>query len=79
MDLRAQNLNIFVQLAEGVDEETWRFHLKNADISKWLREAVKDPELADEVGRIERDDSLDDRESRSRVAEAILNKYSAPE
>jgi hypothetical protein len=28
LKLRAQNLAVFVQLAEGVDDETWLFHLR---------------------------------------------------
>ena len=78
LDLRAQNLNAFVQIAEGIDVETWQFHLKRGDFSKWLRNALKDPELADEVRQIEENDSLQDRETRDKVREAILNKYTAP-
>src|SRR5262249_55003086 len=31
LNLRAQNLILFIQLAEGVDAETWRFHLRKGD------------------------------------------------
>jgi hypothetical protein len=31
MDLRAHNLSIFIQLAEGLDHETWQFHLRRGD------------------------------------------------
>lgn len=79
LDLRAQNLNIFVQIAEGIDAETWLFHLKRGDYSNWLRSALKDPELADEIEKIEKHGSLPDRESRRRVKEAIQAKYTAPE
>src|SRR5204862_7382375 len=34
LNLRAQNLSSFLQLAEGVDEETWRFHLAAGDYSR---------------------------------------------
>src|SRR6185436_15348285 len=27
MNLRAQNLMLFLQLADGIDDETWEFHL----------------------------------------------------
>src|SRR5262249_56128918 len=55
LNLRAQNLILFVQLAEGVDDRTWTHHLRAGDYSRWLREQVKDDELADEVSNIERD------------------------
>jgi hypothetical protein len=79
LDLRAQNLNIFVQIAEGIDAETWQFHRHRGDYSNWLRHAVKDPELADQVHAIESDHSLSDRDSRNQIKEAILQKYTAPE
>ena len=36
--LRAHNLTMFIQIADGVDDATWIFHLKRGDYSKWLRE-----------------------------------------
>ncbi|MEO5656357.1 MAG: HAD-IIB family hydrolase, partial [Nitrospiria bacterium] len=48
--LRAQNLVWFVQLAQGVDDETWMHHLRRGDYSRWFREAIKDEALADEAG-----------------------------
>jgi HAD superfamily hydrolase (TIGR01484 family) len=78
MNLRAQNLNIFMQLADGVDPETWLFHLRRHDYSGWIRSALKDSELANEVEAIESDEGTPERESRKRVKEAILQKYSAP-
>jgi HAD superfamily hydrolase (TIGR01484 family) len=78
LDLKAQNLSTFVQLAEGIDEETWLFHLKRADYSNWLRHALKDPDLADQIQAVEQDASLPDRESRERIKNAILQKYTAP-
>jgi hypothetical protein len=78
LDLRAQNLNIFVQIAEGIDAETWLFHLKRNDYSNWLRRDLKDSELADEIESIEQDESLSNEQSRKRVKDAILQKYAAP-
>ena len=51
LNLRAHNLELFVQMAEGVDEETWLHHLRQGDYSRWFRDAIKDPELADEAAR----------------------------
>src|SRR5215510_8985772 len=46
LNLKAQNLAIFLQIADSVDDETWLFHLKNGDIARWFRDVIKDPELA---------------------------------
>src|SRR5262249_48451168 len=54
MHLRAQNLGLFLQMAGGVDDETWLHHLRAGDYSRWFRESIKDPELADEAVEIER-------------------------
>ena len=62
LNLRAQNLMLFLQMAEGVDDQTWEFHLRNGDYSKWLRNAIKDSELADEVQEIENDATVDARQ-----------------
>jgi HAD superfamily hydrolase (TIGR01484 family) len=78
LNLRAQNMNIFAQLAEGIDDETWTYHLRNSDYSRWLREAVKDQAIADEVATIEQDGQLETVESRGRVVEAIRKRYTAP-
>ena len=41
LNLRAQNLQMFLQLAEGVDEETWMHHLRQGDYSRWFRATSK--------------------------------------
>src|SRR5690606_14915238 len=66
-NLRAQNLIIFAQIAEGIDEETWLYHLRRGDYSRWLRTAVKDPYLADQVQRIEQRSQLPADESRTLI------------
>jgi hypothetical protein len=78
LNLRAHNMNMFAQLAEGIDNETWTHHLRNSDYSRWLRESVKDQAIADEVGIIEQDRELEPSESRGRVLEAIRKRYTAP-
>ncbi|HEY8520666.1 MAG TPA: HAD-IIB family hydrolase [Gammaproteobacteria bacterium] len=76
--LRAQNLELFLQIAEGVDEGTWEHHRRRGDYSAWFRDVIKDPELADEAAAIEADDALGPRESRERIAEAVSRRYTAP-
>src|SRR5205823_6633573 len=52
LNLRAQNLTMFVQMAEGVDDETWSHHLRQGDYSRWFTNAIKDDALAREAAQI---------------------------
>jgi hydroxymethylpyrimidine pyrophosphatase-like HAD family hydrolase len=78
LNLRAQNLKMFVQLAEGVDEGTWVHHLRKGDYSKWLRESVKDPAIAEEVAKIEKNTQITPSESRVQILDIIRKHYTAP-
>lgn len=78
LKLRAQNMKMFAQLAEGVDEDTWAHHLRQSDYSRWLREAVKDAEIAGEVAQIEKDTQLTPSQSREQILDAIRKHYTAP-
>jgi hypothetical protein len=78
LNLRAQNLTLFMQMADGVDDDTWLHHLRAHDYSRWIREAIKDEELADELERIEGQPERDPRATRRAVREAIERKYTAP-
>jgi hypothetical protein len=73
LDLVAHNLETFTMLARGVDEETWLHHLQNGDVAGWLREHIRDPELADEVERMAHD--RDATRSRRAVLAAIARRY----
>ncbi len=78
LNLRAQNLILFTQIAEGVDDETWQHHLRQGDYSRWLRDCVKDDTLAGEVREIERAADLSARDSRLRIREAVESHYTLP-
>jgi hydroxymethylpyrimidine pyrophosphatase-like HAD family hydrolase len=78
LNLRAQNLMLFSQIAEGVDDETWLHHLRQGDYSRWFRDAIKDDALADEVAKVEASDGSV-AESRRRILEAVSARYTAPE
>lgn len=78
-NLRAQNLTIFSQIAEGIDEETWLFHLHRGDYSRWFRDAVKDPYLADQAARIEQRQNLHPAETRHLMRRLIESRYTLPE
>ncbi len=75
LNLRAANLTRFRELAEGVDEATWTHHLRRGDYSRWMRDAIKDGELADEVGAVERRTGVASAESRALVLEAVRRRY----
>jgi hypothetical protein len=76
MHLRAQNLRLFLQIAGGIDDETWAHHLRAGDYSRWFRHSIKDPELADEAAEIERNGDLRPAQSRDRIRAAVERRYS---
>ncbi|WP_309486620.1 HAD-IIB family hydrolase [Sinorhizobium sp. 8-89] len=78
MNLRAHNLMMFLQIAEGIDDKTWEHHLRAGDYSKWFEERIGDPDLAAEAAGIEEDRALSPAESRDRIAEAVRRRYTAP-
>jgi hypothetical protein len=78
MNLRAQNLMLFQQIAEGIDDETWMHHLRAGDYSRWFRDKIKDEGLAAEAENIERDRALGPRESRRHIVDAVTRRYTAP-
>ena len=78
LNLRAQNLTIFMQMADGVDDDAWLHHLDAHDYSRWVREAIKDEDLADELEQIEGPPARDPQATRRSVREAIERKYTAP-
>jgi hypothetical protein len=78
LNLRAQNLNGFLQLADGVDDETWLYHLKRGDYTRWFQEIIKDEPLAQDAAKVEADDALSAKDSRCKIKEAIETRYTAP-
>jgi HAD superfamily hydrolase (TIGR01484 family) len=76
LNLRAQNLTMFVQMAEGVDDSTWMHHLQQGDYSRWVRDAIKDEQLGSEIREIEVA-GLSPQESRARIKEAIERQYTS--
>jgi HAD superfamily hydrolase (TIGR01484 family) len=78
LNLRAQNLFLFLQLAEGVDEETWLHHLRQHDYSRWFHERIKNDTLANETAAIESRDGISADESRRLIRQAIERQYTLP-
>ncbi len=78
LNLRAQNLMLFLQLADGVDDATWRHHLRHGDYSRWFRDCIKDETLAVEAERIEKLSNLAPSESRGLIRAAVERDYTVP-
>jgi hypothetical protein len=78
LNLRAQNLNMFRQLADGLDDETWLYHLRRGDYSQWFEQVIKDAELARQTRAIEQDGQQSARESKSKIKEAVESRYTVP-
>ncbi|TIR25640.1 MAG: HAD-IIB family hydrolase [Mesorhizobium sp.] len=78
MNLRAHNLIIFAQMAEGIDDKTWEHHLRAGDYSKWFRQQIRDKDLARETAEAEKNKALSAEESRKLVIDAVRRRYTAP-
>jgi hydroxymethylpyrimidine pyrophosphatase-like HAD family hydrolase len=78
LNIRAQNLNLFLQIADGVDDETWMHHLRQGDYSEWFRSFIKDSDLADEAEKIEKQPDLTPQDSRAAIREAVERRYTLP-
>lgn len=77
-NLRAQNLFLFMQLGEGVDDATWMHHLQAHDYSTWVRDVIKDETLARTIHGIEAQSGLSASESRRVIRAAIEARYTVP-
>jgi hydroxymethylpyrimidine pyrophosphatase-like HAD family hydrolase len=79
LNLRAQNLETFNQLADGVDDDTWLFHLNRGDYSSWFREVIKDERLAAEAADVEKAGNGSAAETRKAIKSAVEKHYTGPE
>jgi len=77
LNLRATNLQMFVEMADGVDDETWDWHRREGDYSRWVGLAIKDRELAEQVAAVERSD-LPTGEAKARLRAEIEQRYTLP-
>jgi hypothetical protein len=78
LKLRAQNLLVFLQMAEGVDDETWLYHLRRGDYSVWFADRIKDDELAAEARQVEQTETLGAVDSRELIKAMIERRYTLP-
>jgi hydroxymethylpyrimidine pyrophosphatase-like HAD family hydrolase/energy-coupling factor transporter ATP-binding protein EcfA2 len=77
LNLKASNLHLFLQIGDGVDDETWQFHRAAGDFSNWMRTQIKDGPLADEVAEIEQD-GTPPAQARAAVRAAVEQRYTLP-
>ena len=75
LNLRAQNLILFCQIAEGVDDNTWNFHLRNGDYASWFQDSIKDEKLAAEAEWVAGLADQGAAASRSLIVAAIQREY----
>jgi hypothetical protein len=78
LNLRAPNLIVFTDLADGVDADTWLYHWRRGEVSGWLRRCIKDEELTVQVQALEKQVPDDADASRKAVREVIERKYTLP-
>jgi len=76
LKLRAHNLTLFLDIADGVDDETWLYHLHRGDYARWFREVIKDDELADEAESVQ--DNEDAKATREQIRAMVEKRYTAP-
>jgi hypothetical protein len=74
LNLPAENLARFIQLAQQVDDSTWQYHLRKGDYTHWFRTIVKDETLAAATALLEQAD-VPPVESRARLRELIEQRY----
>jgi hydroxymethylpyrimidine pyrophosphatase-like HAD family hydrolase len=78
LNLRAHNLQMFVRLAEGIDDDTWMYHLKKGEYSAWFRKRIRDDELGGEAEMIENKEDVSPEESRKVILDKIRERYTGP-
>jgi hypothetical protein len=78
LKVRCQNLFLFMQVGEGLDDETWLYHLHRGDYSSWIKDSIHDPELASEIRAIESNLEISPCQSRELIRKSIEKRYSLP-
>lgn len=75
LHLVANNLMLFIHLAEGIDADTWTYHLQRGDFTRWFRNSVHDEDLA-KVGE-EAEELTEPADSKQKIISFIARKYTA--
>ena len=77
MKLRAQNLSIFLQIADGVPDDVWEYHLRRRDYASWFRFVIKDEELARAAEQLAKL-PISPGQSREQMRRVIEEAYTMP-
>ena len=78
LNLRAANLTAFCDIAMGVDDETWLFHLRRGDYAAWFYHTIRDEDLAREITAIAASSQVQPSASRRLIRDAIERRYMIP-
>jgi hypothetical protein len=78
LNLRAHNLLQFLEVAAGVDDDTWTYHFRRADYSRWFRDIIKDAELAAAAAAVERDRFMSRGDALAALRTAVESRYTLP-
>ena len=74
LQLKANNLMMFVHLAEGIDDQTWLYHLNRGDYKRWSADCIHDDELVAKVEEAEKKDRKV-QDSKKIILDYITQKY----
>lgn len=74
LQLRANNLMMFVHLAEGIDDQTWLYHLNRGDYQRWMGDCIHDDDLAAKAKEAQKK-SPDTATSKKIIFDCIHEKY----
>jgi hypothetical protein len=75
LHLVANNLMLFLHIAEGIDIDTWLYHLHRKDYTNWFRKTIHDEDLAKKGEEAEK--MTDAPASRRHILDFIAEKYTA--
>ena len=75
LNLRAQNLILFCQIVEGIDDETWFYHLQRNDFAHWFRDCINDDKLADVAELAAMNSDLNSVATKTQIQDAIHRNY----
>jgi hypothetical protein len=78
LKLRAQNVMLFLQMSDGVDDETWEFHARQGDYSAWFRNCIKDEQMARAIEQIEKLEDISADEGRELLRATVEREYTLP-
>jgi hypothetical protein len=73
LHLVANNLMLFAHIAEGIDDDTWSWHLHRHDFANWFRDTIHDEELALVAEKAETEEDL--TATRRLILNFINSKY----